>query len=195
MPTARRKIGLLGGTFDPPHLAHLVLAQTALAELGLDEVWFVVSFVPPLKKNKKVSPFAHRAQMVRLAVRENRRFKVSTIEQERKGASYAVETLALLRRKHPNVCFYFLLGADNLESFKKWREPEKVFSMAVPVFAHRPNFSGKMPGWLKRAIWLGNPRLEISSTALCARIKSGRSIRYLVPEAVERYVRRNGLYR
>ncbi len=195
MPRARRKIGLLGGTFDPPHLAHLVLAQAALEELGLEEIWFLPSFVPPLKKGRKISSFAQRLRMVQLAIRGNPRFRVSTIEKEKKGTSYTVETLALLRKKHPGVRFYFLLGSDNLDALKKWKEPEKIFSMAVPVFARRPNFFGKMPAWLKHVTWLDNPRLDISSTALRADVKAGRSIRYLVPEAVERYIRKNRLYR
>ncbi|MGH8005206.1 MAG: nicotinate-nicotinamide nucleotide adenylyltransferase, partial [Limisphaerales bacterium] len=92
MPKARRKIGLLGGTFDPPHLAHLVLAQTALDELKLDEVWFIPAFLPPHKRGEKVSPFRHRLQMLRLAVRGSRHFKVLTIEKEKGGVSYTVET-------------------------------------------------------------------------------------------------------
>ena len=189
-----KKIGLLGGTFDPPHLAHLVLAQTALEQLELDAVWFLPSFIPPLKRDKKISSFTHRLRMVRLAIRGNRRFGVSVIEKEKKGTSYTVATLVLLCEKHPDVRFYLILGSDNLDLFKKWKEPEKVFSMAAPVFARRPNFSEKAPTWLKHAAWLDTPRLEISSTNLHARVSAGHSIRYLVPDAVEKYIRKNHLY-
>ena len=191
-----KKIGLLGGSFDPPHLAHLVLAQTALEELGLDEVWFLPAFVPPRKRNRKITPFEHRHRMIQLAVRGSRRFKVSDFERKKGGTSYTVETLVLLRKKHPGFRFYFILGSDNLEILAtSWKEPKKVFSMATPVFARRPDTKAKLSNWLKRVIWLSNPLLDISSTDLRARVKAGCSIRYLVPEAVERYVQKNRLYR
>lgn len=192
---ASRKVGLLGGTFDPPHIAHLILAQTALDELQLDEIWFIPAFRPPHKRGERVSPFAHRLQMLRLAVRGNKRFKVLTIEKEKGGLSYTVETLPLLRQKHPHTHFFLLLGSDNLSELGSWREPEKVFSMAQPVFAHRPLTDEKLPAWLEHAVWLSNLRLEISATDLRAHVRTGRSIRYLVPEAVERYIQKKGLYR
>ena len=195
MPKARAKIGLLGGTFDPPHLAHLVLAQTALDELKLDEIWFIPAFRPPHKRGERVSSFAHRLAMLRLAIRGNKRFKVLTIEKEKGGLSYTVETLPLLRRKHPNTQFFLLLGSDNLSELGGWREPEKVFSMAQPVFAHRPLTDEKLPVWLGHAVWLSNPRMEISATDLRARVRTGQSIRYLVPETVERYIQKKGLYK
>ncbi len=202
-PRAVNKIGLLGGTFDPPHLAHLVLAQSALDDLKLDEIWFIPAFLPPHKQGEKVSPFQHRLSMLRLAVRGNRRFKVLTIEKEKGGLSYTVETLPLLRRKHPNTHFFLLLGSDNLAELSNWKEPEKVFSMAQPVFARRPQTDSstalgtreKVPAWLEQAVWLSNPLLEISASDLRRRIRAGRSIRYLVPEGVERYIRKKGLYR
>ncbi|MCI0596272.1 MAG: nicotinate (nicotinamide) nucleotide adenylyltransferase, partial [candidate division Zixibacteria bacterium] len=197
-PLGVNKIGLLGGTFDPPHLAHLVLAQSALDELKLDEIWFIPVFRPPHKQGEKVSPFQHRLHMLRLAIRGNRRFKVLTIEKEKGGLSYTVETLPPLRQKHPNTQFFLLLGADNLAELSSWKEPEKVFSMAQPVFAHRPRADSstmletkeKVPVWLEHAVWLSNPLLEISASDLRKRIQAGRSIRYLVPEAVERYIRK-----
>lgn len=195
MPKAPKKIGLLGGTFDPPHIAHLVLAQSALDELKLDEIWFLPAFVPPHKRGVRVTSFAHRLQMVRLAVRGNARFKVLTVEKEKGGLSYTVETLPLLRRKHPNVQFFLLLGSDNLAELSSWREPEKVFSMARPVFAHRPLTDEGLPPWLERPVWLSNPRLEISSTDMRARVRAGGSVRYLVPNAVERYITKKRLYR
>lgn len=195
MPKARAKIGLLGGTFDPPHFAHLVLAQTALDELKLDEVWFIPAFRPPHKRGELVSPFQHRLKMLQLAVRGNRRFKILTIEKEKGGLSYTVETLPLLRQKHPHAQFFLLLGSDNLAELSTWKEPEKVFSMAQPVFAHRPLTDEKLPAWLEHAVWLNNPRMEISATDLRKRVRSGQSIRYLVPEGVERYIRRKRLYR
>jgi nicotinate-nucleotide adenylyltransferase len=195
MPKARFNIGLLGGTFDPPHLAHLVLAQTALDELKLDEVWFIPAFRPPHKRGETINSFAHRLQMLRLAVRGNQHFKVLTIEKEKGGLSYTVETLPLLRQKHPHAHFFLLLGSDNLSELSTWKEPEKVFSMAQPVFAHRPLTAEKLPVWLEHAVWLSNPRLEVSATDLRKRIRAGRSIRYLVPEGVGRYLRKKGLYR
>ena len=195
MPKARAKIGLLGGTFDPPHFAHLVLAQTALDELKLDEIWFIPAFRPPHKRGERVSPFAQRLAMLRLAVRGNKRFKVLTIEKEKGGLSYTVETLPLLRQKHPNTQIFLLLGSDNLSELGGWREPEKVFSMAQPVFAHRPRTEKTAPPWLEHAVWLSNPRMEISATNLRALVRTGQSIRYLVPEAVERYIQKKRLYR
>lgn len=195
MPKARAKIGLLGGTFDPPHVAHLVLAQSALEELKLDEVWFLPAFLPPHKKGQFVTPFKQRLRMAQLAIKGNPRFKVLTIEKEKGGVSYTVETLPLLRKKNPETRFFLLLGSDNLTELAGWKEPEKVFSMVQPVFALRLQTEGKLPAWLEQAVWLSNPRLEISSTDLRRRVRFGQSIRYLVPEAVERYIRKYRLYR
>jgi nicotinate-nucleotide adenylyltransferase len=196
MPKARSKIGLLGGSFDPPHLAHLVLAQTALEELDLDEIWFLPSYIPPHKKNRRITPYEHRQRMLRLSVQRNRRFKVVEVEKRKGGISYTVESLALLRKKHPGFRFYLILGSDNLAILSTaWKEPKKVFSLAVPVFARRPNGKARPPGWLKRVVWLHTPMLDISSTALRARVKAGRSIRHLVPAEVERYILSKRLYR
>jgi nicotinate-nucleotide adenylyltransferase len=191
------RLGVFGGTFDPPHVGHLAMAEWARVRLELDRVLFVPAGRPPHKPRARVSSAAARLAMTRLAVRGNPAFEVSPIEVRSPAPSYTVDTLRRLRAARPNARWFLLIGADSLDEFHTWREPEAILALATLAVASRPGASRPRPrGWAKRrgVVWLGNPGLEVSSTLVRARAREGRSVRYLVPDPVARYVARHRLY-
>jgi nicotinate-nucleotide adenylyltransferase len=203
-----RRIGLFGGTFDPPHLGHLVLAEWARARLRLDRVVFVPAGTPPHKRGRRLTAAASRLALTRLAVRGNPAFAVSGFEAGRDGPSFTVDTLRHFHARQPDARIYLLMGADSLADFPNWHEPGEIARLATLVVAARqaaagsgadgvPKASGRalLPGRVRsRVVVLDNPIVAISSSALRARARAGRSLRYLVPDAVAAYVARHGLY-
>lgn|SRR5574341_1355557 len=191
-----RKVGILGGTFDPPHLGHLLIAQAVQARLKLDQIFFIPAALPPHKKKVKISPAWHRLQMVRLAVENNPKFKVLDLELKRKGTSYTVDTLRALTEKNPHTQLYLILGIDNLNHIHTWKNPEELFRLAKVIFVPRPGFrDDKAKGWLKKGQFLISPEIDISSSDIRNKVKKGMSIRYLVPEKILRYIQRHNLYK
>jgi nicotinate-nucleotide adenylyltransferase len=192
-----RRIGLFGGTFDPPHLGHLALAEHARDRLRLDEVRFIPAGQPPHKRGQRITPPAGRLAMARLAVRGNPAFRVSTLETRRGGPSFTIETLRAVAAEAPRARLFLLMGADSLEDFAGWRDPEAILRLATLVVAHRPGDGGGRRGVAggRRVLHLDNAGLAISSSLVRARVRAGRSVRYLVPDAVATYVARHRLYR
>lgn len=191
-----RRLGLFGGTFDPPHLGHLALAEWARERLRLDRVLFMPAGTPPHKRRAKLSSVRHRVAMTRLAVRGNAAFEVSTLEARRLGPSFTLDTLRELRALHPGARIYLLMGEDSLADLPHWREPDAIARLSTPVVAVRPGggASRARTAFGRRVLWLDNPGLEVSSSAIRARARAGRSVRYLVPDAVARYVAGFRLY-
>ncbi len=196
-----RKVGVLGGTFDPVHIGHLLLAECAREELGLERVVFMPAGRPWRKASREVSPAQHRVAMLRLAVADNDAFEVSTIEVEREGPTYTVETLAEMRRRDPGAALYFIVGEDALADLPNWREPQRILELATVAVAARtgegPNLrqaEAMMPGLVAKAVWLRMPIIEISASGIRERVRLGLSIRYRVPATVEAYIREHGLY-
>jgi nicotinate-nucleotide adenylyltransferase len=190
------RLGVFGGTFDPPHGGHLALAERARERLKLDRVLFVPAGSPPHKRGRVRSSAPARLAMTRLAVRGNPAFAVSTLELGRRGPSFTVDTLRALAAAHPGARLYLLLGADSLAEFAGWRDPAAIRALATLVIARRPGARRAPSGRARRGIvWLDNPGLELSSSALRRHAAAGGSLRYLVPDAVARYVARHRLYR
>lgn len=194
------RLALFGGTFDPIHNGHLRIAEEAREQLELDRVVFVPNRVSPFKTGRDVTPGALRVAMVRAAVADNPAFAVSTIELERLGVSYTVDTVAALRAEYPNAALFFLTGADAVRNLSAWREPERLLGLAQIAVATRPGvdenqITQALPArWLKQLRFIATPGLDISATDLRARIRDGRSIRYLVPPAVENFIGERRLY-
>jgi nicotinate-nucleotide adenylyltransferase len=196
------RLGIYGGTFDPIHLGHLILAESCREACGLDKVWFVVAGEPPHKPGKRTS-LADRLEMARIAVAGNPAFEVSEIEARRPGPHYSVETLEAIRRERPDDELFFLIGADSLVDLPQWREPARICAMATLVVANRPGVPGPDPDRLASVLGPdARPRVDvtippigIASHELRARVAEGRSIRYRVPRGVEVYIGENGLYR
>jgi nicotinate-nucleotide adenylyltransferase len=194
-----RRVGLFGGTFDPPHLGHLALAEWAREALALDRVVFMPAGSPPHKTRRTLSPVRQRLAMIRLAVRGTPAFVVSAHEARRGGPSYTVDTLRHLKRAYPGARLYLLMGADSLAEFETWREPGEIARLATLAVADRPGSrrSHARPAGIpaSRVVWLHNPALALSSSALRKRARQGISLRYLVPEAVAGYIARHRVYR
>jgi len=200
------RIGLFGGTFDPVHLGHLVLAEQAREQAGLDEVWFVPAARPPHKTDLELSPFARRVEMIELAIAGNAAFRVDLLEKDRPGPSFTVDTLEELHRRQPGKEFFWLVGSDCLPDLASWRQPARILELAGLFVWERPG----SPVWpaerLRAALPLPEgvplryqagqgPQVLIASRDLRARATSGRSLRYLVPRAVECYIATHQLYR
>src|SRR5690625_2398237 len=155
-----KRVGILGGTFDPPHLGHLIIAEEVRQALELDEVWFIPSYTPPHKDDAKASP-EDRVRMVELAIKSNPDFKVNTIELERRGNSYTFDTITLLKDIHPSVGFYFIIGADMVEYLPKWHKIDELIRLVHFVGVKRSGYK------LVSAFPIANidvPIIEISST-------------------------------
>ena len=199
--------GILGGTFDPPHLGHLALAQEVYTRLALDRVWFVPAGQPPHKAGHEVSPAGDRRAMVELAIAGDSRFGLSTVELERAGPSYTSQTLELLRAEWGDAArMVLILGWDMLAYLPHWHEPEQVVARADQIAAvHRPGVAAPegelarldalLPGLAQKLVVLPAPRLEIASSELRARVADGLPVRYLTPAAVADYIALRGLYR
>jgi nicotinate-nucleotide adenylyltransferase len=197
------KVGVLGGTFDPVHLGHLVLAEQAREQLSLDRVLWVPAGDPWRKAGATITSVEHRLAMVHLAIGDNEKFDVITRELERQGPSYTVETLRALREERPGEDLVFLAGLDALFDLPHWREPAALVELAELGVALRGedalpapgDLDRLLPGLSRRVRWIEMTRLDLSATDLRARAAAGRSLRYLVPPSVAAYIERHNLYR
>lgn len=196
-PVRLRRVAMFGGTFDPIHLAHLILAERACDELELDAVIFVPALVPPHKSvGRRIASAEHRVAMVERGIASNPRFLVSTHEIDRGGISYTVDTLAYLRALLPDARLTLLLGGDSARDFRTWRMPERIAEQADVAVWARPGAELPeeiVPGVPYRRI--AAPMLEISSTEIRERAGGGASIRYLTPDPVVEYIESHALYR
>jgi nicotinate-nucleotide adenylyltransferase len=196
------RIGILGGTFNPPHIGHLVCAQEAYLQLGLARVFLIPARIPPHKPIEADPGIEHRLEMCRLAVAgDEQRFEVSDLEARRDGPSYTVDTLEELHALQPESELFLIVGGDVALGFQEWRQPERVLAMATLAVAERPGTSrGEVEQVLsrvdggERTRFLDMPGIEISSTLLRKRARKGEPTRYLVPDAVRCYIDRHRLY-
>jgi nicotinate-nucleotide adenylyltransferase len=191
------RIGLFGGTFNPPHVGHLIIAEVVREELELDKVLFIPCANPPHKTDIELVDAIHRLEMTRLAVKNNLYFDVSDIEIRRGGKSYTIDTVRSFKSSYPGDNFFLLIGVDQLIEFHTWREPEEILNTISVVVFNRPPFDISMARreYIQMTKFIRVPDIEISATEIRNRIRAGRSIRYFVPDEVELYIRKNNLYR
>jgi nicotinate-nucleotide adenylyltransferase len=201
-----RRVGILGGTFDPIHYGHLAIAEEVRATLQLAEVIFIPAGDPPHKQGEIITAARHRLEMLELALASNPHFAISLIDMDRAGPSYTVETLRLLRAQWGEATeIYFIIGWDSLDDFPTWRDPggileQLTFLVAVqrPGYAEEPSYreqlEQRVPGIAEKLLAVPAPQLEISATDLRRRVAEGRPIKYQLPEAVERYIYEHKLY-
>jgi nicotinate-nucleotide adenylyltransferase len=195
------RTGILGGTFNPPHLGHLVAAQEAYRELDLDQVMLIPAGIPPHKPVDDEPGPQHRLELCRLAVGDDERFTVSDLELRRDGPSFTVDTLDILRSQSPADDMFLILGADIAAGLPKWHEPERVLELATVAIAKRRGTAkaavedalGQVTGG-ERARFFQMPRIGISSTMVRRRVRAGQPIRYFVPDGVMHYIETHGLY-
>jgi nicotinate-nucleotide adenylyltransferase len=195
-----KRVGVMGGSFDPIHNAHLAMAEHVREALDLEQVLFVPAGDQPLKPGEGVAPVGHRVEMVRLAIRGNPHFALSEVDL-REGPSYTADTLRILSREMggpERVALWFIVGADSLRTFPRWHAPETILRYARLAVVQRPGSSleeaNLPPHYLTRIDAIDTPLLDISSTGIRERVRQSRSIRYLVPEAVREYIEVEGLY-
>lgn len=200
-----RRIGLMGGTFDPVHIGHLLAAEAAREAAELSEVWFIPTSVPVHKPQPGASG-ADRRALVAAAIADHAGFRLEDIELDRQGASYTIDTVVELRRRHPDDAFYWIVGADMRDDLPRWRRIEELAGLVTFVALERPAAGGglaelaeggrqPLPAYLQgRILDAHMPQIGISSTDIRRRRAEGRSIRYMVPEAVRTEIERKGLY-
>lgn len=193
--SGRARIGVFGGTFDPVHLGHLIMAEEAVTRLRLTRLLFVPTCRPAHKRSRDLVPVEHRIAMLRVAVRGNPRMSVSRLEADRGGVSFTAETLeSLATTEHGEL--YFVLGQDSLEEFHTWKDPDRIARLARLVVVPRgdQDLASLSPSLRRRVIFLRPPRIGISSTEIRRRLRRGLPVRYWIPDAVLAYVTRHGLY-
>ena len=191
------RLGLFGGTFDPPHIGHLAVAEACREGAALDRVLWIPAAVNPHKLGRDRAPGDARLALVRAAIAGNPHFEASDLEIAREGVSYTVDTLRLLHEAHPKDDLAWIVGGDSLASFASWREPREILRLARLVAYPRPgsHLSG-VPKWvLARTTLVDAPHLDVSSTNIRHKLAAGASVRYLVPDAVRDVIRTRGLYR
>ncbi len=197
------RIGILGGTFDPIHYGHLVVAEECRYSLQLERVLLVPAGQPPHKVGRAVAPAADRLAMVELAVAGNCHLAVSRIEIERPGLSYSVDTVALLREEYSRQAeLFFIIGLDALFDLVSWHEPRRLLQLCKLAAVSRPGYQfdlspllGQLPEVAERVVYVPTPELNIASSDLRQRVATGRPIRYQLPDAVAQYIYDHGLYR
>ena len=187
-----KRVGILGGTFNPPHLGHLIIAEQVKSQLNLDEVMFIPDYQPPHIDKKTAISAEKRLKMVKLSTMDEPEFKVSDIELRRKGVSYTIDTIKELKLKNPEVDYYFIIGGDMVEYLPKWHRIEELIKLVKFVGVSRPGYrkESKYP-----IMWVDVPMTDISSTLVRRNVKQGCSIKYLVTPEVENYIHEEGLYR
>jgi nicotinate-nucleotide adenylyltransferase len=195
------RLGILGGTFDPPHIAHLVMADQARSQLNLSGVLVVLAGQPPHKLGRPVTPIEHRLAMTQLAIADDAGLALSRVEVDRPGPHYTADTLGVLRAARPEDDLYLLIGSDSLRDLMAWRDPARIVAQARLAVMRRPDAEPDMralevaiPGIGARVEWVDAPWLDISSHDIQRRVRAGLSIRHLVPAAVERYIVEHRLY-
>ena len=203
MSCQNKKVGIMGGTFDPIHYGHLILAQNALDTFSLDEILFVPSGTPWLKESTKVLSKNKRVSMTGMAIEDNPDFALSTIEIDREGNSYSYETVEELKRMQPKTDFYFIMGADSLLEIERWKHPGRLMTECTLLVAVRDDCDRE--GLEKQIIYLTDKyqadikilpanRIDISSTKIRRMIREGKSVRYMLPDQVIRFIQKNHLY-
>jgi nicotinate-nucleotide adenylyltransferase len=192
------KIGLMGGTFDPIHLGHLLAAERALEETGLDEVWFMPTNVSPHKQHAPMASAEQRWEMVVLASAAHPQFRAIDDELRRGGVSYTIDTMKEMTQKHPNDSFYFIIGADMVQYLPQWYRIEELCRLVSFIGLHRPGWeldTEQLPDFVKSAVMTAPmPMIDISSTEIRERRQQGKSIRFLVERNVYEYIEENELY-
>lgn len=191
MTNNRKKIGIIGGTFNPIHNGHLFIADQVRNQLGLQKVYFMPDYLPPHVDHKEAISADERVKMVNLAINDNDYFDIEMIEVIRKGKSYTYETMLELKKKHPDYYYYFIIGGDMVNYLPKWYHVNDLMNMVHFVGVRRDNYPMETP---YPVIWVDIPKLDISSTLIRKLIRNRQSIRYLVPEKVRKYIKEHNIY-
>lgn len=185
-----KQVGILGGTFDPPHLGHLIIAETVRTTLDLDEIWFIPTNEPP-HKNKAMSAGQDRMKMLELAIEDNAFFKINDIEMKRLGKSFTFDTMNILMNEHPDCEFYFIIGADMVEYLPHWSRIDELVHLVQFVGVQREGYDLNTPYPIVK---VDIPMIDISSTMIRQQLANQISTKYLIPDSVDVYIKEYKLY-
>jgi nicotinate-nucleotide adenylyltransferase len=189
-------LGIFGGTFDPPHIGHLIVAAHVREALGLNTILFMPALTPPHKRDRDVTPAELRMAMVRLAIEGDPSFDASALEIERGGVSYTIETVKAVLAAHPGAALTVLIGMDNLVDFGTWRDPSGILALARVAVMTRPGYVPGVGGaYLPQMTLCEVPHIGIAARDIRQRVAEGKSVRYLVPSSVAAFIHEHGLYR
>ena len=197
------RLGIFGGTFDPPHVGHLVLAQEALWQLNLDQVIWLLTPVSPFKSREDITPWQERWQLLVAATQDNPQFRLSRVDIERSAPTFAYESVQILRKTYPGEQLIYLVGADSLQDLPKWEQPQELVGSCDQIgVMHRTGshidldlLEGQIPGLSAKLVWVGAPVIEISASTIRQRIGKNLPVRYFLPHAVYQIIQEKGLYR
>ena len=194
-----KKIGIIGGTFDPVHIGHLIAADQVLFYQKLDEIWFMPANNPPHKLNLNISSYEHRVEMLNQVLILDSRYKICTIEMERTGPSYTIDTMKELKVRYPQDSFYFIIGGDMIKDLAKWYKIEELIKLVQFIGLERIGYTDNTlteqeKQIINKVIMVPMPQLEVSSSLIRDWLKMGRDIRYVVLEGVEHYIKEKKLY-
>lgn len=195
------RIGVLGGTFDPPHIGHLILGEYAVDALALTKLLFVPAADPPHKHNESKTPVEHRLRMLELALADNPRFEISRVDIDRPGPHYSVDMIQIIKEQYPSAEVYFVMGGDSLRDLPTWHRPADLIYLCKLAVMQRPGIEADaggheaiLPGITGRVVKINAPLIEISSTEIVTRLAQSKSIRYQVSDAVREYIMSHRLY-
>ena len=199
----KERIGIFGGTFDPPHLGHLILSCEIYSQLKLDRLLWVLTPDPPHKQEREITPLAHRRRMVELAIEDNPKFELSLVEAEREGPHYSVDTVKLIKARNPNADVIFLMGGDSLQQLSTWHRPVEFVRACDEIgVMRRPgdvldlaSVDNAVAGLMSKLRFVDAPLLEIASSEIRLRVREQRPCRYYLPAAVFEYIQKEKLYR
>lgn len=186
-----KKIGLFGGTFDPPHIGHLILAEQVYDQCGLDEIWFMPNYIPPHKKKSSNTTTTDRLNMLKLAINGKPYFKIEPIELERQGMSYTYDTMLLLKERDKDNEFFFIIGADMVDFLPNWHRIDDLIKLVKFIGVDRPTYEGKSPYPVQ---FIDIPTINLSSSMIREKVNDGKSVQYLLPDKVINYIKEHGLY-
>lgn len=197
------RIGILGGTFDPPHMGHLILAQESRWQLQLDRILWLLTPVSPLKSDASISPWQQRWELLTAAIEDNPDFKLSSVDIDRPGPHFAFESVKLLRDEFPGDQLVYLIGGDSLRDLPKWEQPRQLAAHCDQIgIMHRPDYpidldllEGEIPGLISKLVWVESPLIEISGSTIRKRLRTGKPARYFLPGGVYRIIQEKNLYR
>jgi nicotinate-nucleotide adenylyltransferase len=196
-----QRLGIFGGTFDPPHIGHLILAEYAREALGAAKILFVPAADPPHKDSTRTGT-EQRLAMLERSIADNPHFALSLVDVERPGPHYSLDMIRILQTQYPGSELFFLIGADSLRDLTHWHQPEQLIRLCKLAVLPRPDVKvaadmheAKLPGLAEQVVMLDTPLVDVSSTEIAARLRAGKSVRYLVPQPALDYIVANGLYR
>jgi len=194
MKKVKKRIGIFGGTFDPPHKGHIAIAEKAMEQFSLDRIYFIPAYLPPHKPNRDFITAKQRLTMVKLAFGGHKNFRISTVELQRRGISYTIDTLKTFKRRFPNADLILIIGADNLAQFQSWKSPKQILRLAALAVYKRRGFNASLKNRSIAFQPIKGKLLQVSSTKIRNKLEKRMGVSKLITKQIERYIKKHSLY-